>query len=121
MMLEADKLCAWYGAAQILFDVSFDVGRGEVVALMGRNGAGKSTTLKAIMGLVGRRAGGVRFDGTELLRLETFQIARLGLGSLRVHGRLSALRRAGVTRNGSTLRQLLSRARAVRSCSALGF
>ena len=80
MMLEADRLCAWYGAAQILFDVSFDVGRGEVVALMGRNGAGKSTTLKAIMGLVGRRAGSVRFDGTELLRLETFQIARLGLG-----------------------------------------
>jgi len=80
MMLEADKLCAWYGAAQILFDVSFNVGRGEVVALMGRNGAGKSTTMKAIMGLVGRRAGSVRFDGTELLRLETFQIARLGLG-----------------------------------------
>jgi branched-chain amino acid transport system ATP-binding protein len=80
MMLAAEKLCAWYGAAQILFDVSFDVRGGEVVALMGRNGAGKTTTMKAIMGLVGRRAGSVRFDGTELVGLKTFQIARLGLG-----------------------------------------
>ena len=80
MMLEAEKLRAWYGAAQILFDVSFNVARGEVVALMGRNGAGKTTTMKAIMGLVGRRAGSVRFAGEELLRLKTFQIARLGLG-----------------------------------------
>jgi branched-chain amino acid transport system ATP-binding protein len=80
MMLEADRLCAWYGAAQILFDVSFSIERGEVVALMGRNGAGKTTTMKAIMGLVGRRAGSVRFDGTELLGLKTFQVARLGLG-----------------------------------------
>ena len=80
MILEAEKLCAWYGAAQILFDVSFDVRGGEVVALMGRNGAGKTTTMKAIMGLVGRRAGSVRFDGTELVELQTFQIARLGLG-----------------------------------------
>ena len=79
-MLEAEKLRAWYGAAQILFDVSFNVARGEVVALMGRNGAGKTTTMKAIMGLVGRRAGSVRFAGAELLRLKTFQIARLGLG-----------------------------------------
>ena len=79
-MLEAEKLRAWYGAAQILFDVSFNVARGEVVALMGRNGAGKTTTMKAIMGLVGRRAGSVRFAGEELLRLKTFQIARLGLG-----------------------------------------
>lgn len=79
-MLSAEKLCAWYGAAQILFDVSFAVGRGEVVALMGRNGAGKTTTMKAIMGLVGRRAGSVRFERTEVLGLKTFQIARLGLG-----------------------------------------
>ena len=79
-MLAAEKLCAWYGAAQILFDVSFDVRGGEVVALMGRNGAGKTTTMKAIMGLVGRRAGSVRFEGTELLGLKTFQIARLGVG-----------------------------------------
>jgi branched-chain amino acid transport system ATP-binding protein len=80
MMLAVEKLCAWYGAAQILFDVSFNVGRGEVVALMGRNGAGKSTTIKSIMGLVGRRGGSLRFDGEDLMRLKTFQIARLGLG-----------------------------------------
>ena len=80
MMLEAEKLCAWYGAAQILFDVSLGVGEGEVVALMGRNGSGKTTTMKAIMGLVGRRAGSVRFHGHDLMRLKTFQIARLGLG-----------------------------------------
>jgi branched-chain amino acid transport system ATP-binding protein len=80
MILEAEKLCAWYGAAQILFDVSFNLDRGEVVALMGRNGAGKTTTMKAIMGLVGRRAGSVRCAGKELLPLKTYEIARLGLG-----------------------------------------
>jgi branched-chain amino acid transport system ATP-binding protein len=80
MMLEAKNLCAWYGAAQILFDVSFTVQPGEVVALMGRNGAGKTTTMKAIIGLVGRRAGSVRFEGRELQHLKTFEIARLGLG-----------------------------------------
>src|SRR5256885_6947996 len=79
-MLEAQKLCAWYGAAQILFDLSLAVGEGEVVALMGRNGSGKTTTMKAIMGLVGRRAGNVRFDGHDLMTLKTFQIARLGVG-----------------------------------------
>ena len=79
-MLQAENLCAWYGAAQILFDVSFSVGRGEVVALMGRNGAGKSATMKAIMGLVGRRSGRVRFQDRELQGLRTFEIARLGLG-----------------------------------------
>jgi branched-chain amino acid transport system ATP-binding protein len=79
-VLAVDKLSAWYGAAQILFDVSLHVGRGEVVALMGRNGAGKSTTMKAIMGLVGRRSGAVRFLGSDLARLKTYQIARLGLG-----------------------------------------
>jgi len=80
MMLEAKNLCAWYGAAQILFDVSFTVARGEVVALMGRNGAGKTTTMKAVMGLVRRRAGSLRFEGRDLQHLKTFEIARLGLG-----------------------------------------
>ena len=80
MILEAEKLCAWYGAAQILFDVSFAIAPGEVVALMGRNGAGKTTTMKSIMGLTGRRAGSVRFDGHDLMRLKTFEIARLGIG-----------------------------------------
>lgn len=55
-LLEAKALCAWYGAAQILYDVDLEVRRGEVVALMGRNGAGKSTTLKALIGMLGKRA-----------------------------------------------------------------
>jgi branched-chain amino acid transport system ATP-binding protein len=79
-VLEARGLCAWYGAAQILFDLSFQVGRGEVVALMGRNGAGKSTTMKTLMGLVARRSGSVRFFGQEISRLKPFEIARRGLG-----------------------------------------
>ena len=54
-MLTVQNLSAWYGAARILYDLSFEVGRGEVVALMGRNGAGKSTTMKAIMGLIAKR------------------------------------------------------------------
>lgn len=79
-MLAVENLSAWYGAAQILYDLNFEVRRGEVVALMGRNGAGKSTTLKTIMGLMARHSGGVRFEGRDISRLEPFQIARLGLG-----------------------------------------
>ncbi|MCC6776777.1 MAG: ABC transporter ATP-binding protein [Hyphomicrobiales bacterium] len=79
-MLEVRALSAWYGAAQILFDLSFEVGRGEVVALMGRNGAGKSTTFKSLMGLIARRSGSVHFCGEEISRLRPFEIARKGLG-----------------------------------------
>jgi branched-chain amino acid transport system ATP-binding protein len=79
-LLRAHKLNAWYGAAQILFDVDLDVQRGEVVALMGRNGAGKSTTLKALMGLVARREGTVDFMGHDLSRAEPHDAARVGLG-----------------------------------------
>ena len=78
-LLQVQGLKAWYGAAQILFDVSLQVGRGEVVALMGRNGAGKSTTLKAVMGMVARR-GSVQFLGQDIARREPHDIARLGLG-----------------------------------------
>lgn len=78
-VLQVQSLNAWYGAAQILFDVSLHVGRGEVVALMGRNGAGKSTTLKAIMGMVARQ-GSVQFLGHHIARSEPHHIARLGLG-----------------------------------------
>jgi branched-chain amino acid transport system ATP-binding protein len=79
-LLEVHALNAWYGAAHILFDLSFEVGRGEVVALMGRNGAGKSTTIKALMALIARRTGSVRFCGEEISRLRPFEIARRGLG-----------------------------------------
>ena len=80
IMLEVENLSAWYGAARILYDLAFEVKRGEVVALMGRNGAGKSTTMKAVMGLMARRQGSVRFNGRDISRLEAYRIARLGLG-----------------------------------------
>jgi branched-chain amino acid transport system ATP-binding protein len=79
-MLSVQDLSAWYGAARILYDLSFEVGRGEVVALMGRNGAGKSTTMKAIMGLIAKRSGQVRFNGEDISALRPYQIARRGLG-----------------------------------------
>jgi branched-chain amino acid transport system ATP-binding protein len=79
-MLLVENLSAWYGAAQILYDLNFEVGRGEVVALMGRNGAGKSTTMKALMGLIGHRQGRVRFNGEDISKLKPFEIARRGLG-----------------------------------------
>ena len=80
MLLDVQKLNAWYGAAQILFDVSLNVRRGEVVALMGRNGAGKSTTLKSIAALVPRREGAIRFMGEDISRKASHQIAQRGLG-----------------------------------------
>ncbi len=78
-LLDAKGLRAWYGAAQILFDLDLQVGRGEVVALMGRNGAGKSTTLKAIMGMLDKRRGDITFLGQDISRSEPYQAARLGL------------------------------------------
>ena len=78
--LAVERLNAWYGAAQVLYDVAFTVGRGEVVALMGRNGAGKSTTMKAVMGLLARRSGTVLLNGRDVSALRPFEIARLGLG-----------------------------------------
>jgi branched-chain amino acid transport system ATP-binding protein len=79
-MLAVESLSAWYGAARILYDLSFEVGRGEVVALMGRNGAGKSTTLKSIMGLTAERQGTVRFEDRDISGLKPFEVARRGLG-----------------------------------------
>jgi len=80
ILLEASGLNAWYGAAQILFDVDLHVNRGEVVALMGRNGAGKSTTLKALMGLCTKRNGTLHFLGKDISRSEPHEVARRGLG-----------------------------------------
>lgn len=77
--LEVEGLDAFYGAAQVLFGVSLRVERGEVVALLGRNGAGKSTTLKAVMGLV-RARGRVRFQGADIARLPPHRRAQLGVG-----------------------------------------
>jgi len=79
-LLQTRGLNAWYGAAQILFDVDLHVGRGEVVALMGRKGAGKSTTLKAIMGMVPRRSGSIEFLGRQITQAQPHEVARQGLG-----------------------------------------
>ena len=79
-LLTVSGLQAWYGAAQILYDVDLTVERGEVVALMGRNGAGKSTTMKSIMGLIDKRRGQLRFMDHDISQYSTHEIAALGLG-----------------------------------------
>ena len=80
MLLDVHGLSAWYGAAQILFDINLHVQRGEVVALMGRNGAGKSTTLKSLIGLMERSKGTVNFMGHDISTSEPHHIGSLGLG-----------------------------------------
>jgi branched-chain amino acid transport system ATP-binding protein len=80
MMLTVDKLQAGYGVAQVLFDVSFAIRQGEVVTVLGRNGMGKTTTIKTLMGLLAARGGSVRFAGEELLGRPPYRIAQRGLG-----------------------------------------
>lgn len=79
-LLRVSNLQASYAQAQILFDVSLTVGRGEVIALMGRNGAGKSTTFKSLMGHIGKVSGEMWFAGQNIRGMPTHKIARLGLG-----------------------------------------
>jgi branched-chain amino acid transport system ATP-binding protein len=79
-MLTVSRLQTAYGAAQVLFDVSFAVGAGEVVTLLGRNGMGKTTTVKSIMGLVRARGGEVAFEGRPLTGLPPYRIAQCGIG-----------------------------------------
>lgn len=104
-LLTVAGLSAWYGAAQILFDVDLQVGRGEVVALMGRNGAGKSTTLKAVMGLLDKRSGSLNFMGTDISHAQPYQVSRLGLGFVpedrRIFTDLSVLENLSVGRQSA--------------------
>jgi branched-chain amino acid transport system ATP-binding protein len=79
-MLKIADLEAWYGESHILHGVELTVRQGEIVTLLGRNGAGRTTTLRAIMGLVGARSGSVQIDGTETVRLAPHRIARIGVG-----------------------------------------
>src|SRR5437762_8253453 len=76
-LLSVKDLQAWYGESHILHGVSFDVHQGEVVTLLGRNGSGKTTTLKSIMGIVGQRTGSIRYEDRELIGLTSDRIARL--------------------------------------------
>lgn len=101
-MLDVSGLNAFYGKAQMLFDVTLQVGPGEVVALMGRNGAGKSTTIKSIMGMLQHAPGRVHFMGDDISGLAPFQIARRGLGFVpedrRVFSELSVMQNLEVGR-----------------------
>jgi branched-chain amino acid transport system ATP-binding protein len=79
-LLKVVGLDSWYGESHILHGVNFEIHEGELVTLLGRNGAGRSTTIKSILGLTGRRTGSVQIDGVETIGMQTNQIARLGLG-----------------------------------------
>ena len=79
-MLSVGGLNAWYGESHILHGVDFSVRAGEVVTLLGRNGSGRTTTLRAIMGLVGRRAGSIKVGGAETVNLASHRVARSGIG-----------------------------------------
>jgi branched-chain amino acid transport system ATP-binding protein len=78
--LEISNLQAWYGESHILHNIDLAVDPGEVVTLLGRNGAGRTTTLRAIMGLTGRRSGSIKINGVESIGLPTYKIAHLGVG-----------------------------------------
>jgi branched-chain amino acid transport system ATP-binding protein len=78
--LEISNLQAWYGESHILHNVNLTVNQGEVVTLLGRNGAGRTTTLRAIMGLTGKRTGSIKVNGVEAIGLPTHKIAHLGIG-----------------------------------------
>jgi len=103
-LLDVHGLAAWYGAAQILFGVDLQVHRGEVVALMGRNGAGKSTTLKAIMGMLDKRRGTLSFMGRDISTSAPHEVASHGLGYVpedrRIFSDLTVLENLEVGRQG---------------------
>jgi branched-chain amino acid transport system ATP-binding protein len=79
-MLKVERLQAGYGPAKVLFDISLEVGAGEVVTLIGRNGMGKTTTIRSIMGLLRPTGGAVCFDGRDILRRPPYRIAQAGIG-----------------------------------------
>lgn len=79
-LLKVSDLHTWYGESHILHGVDFSIREGELVTLLGRNGAGRSTTLKAILGLTGKRSGSIQVEGVETIAMPTNKIARLGLG-----------------------------------------
>ncbi len=80
IILKVDSLNTFYGRAQILFNLSFEIGQGEVVVLLGRNGAGKTTTFKSIMGIVSPQSGNITYKGLSIAKLPPFKTCALGLG-----------------------------------------
>src|SRR5262249_54485495 len=107
-LLAVDKIHTYYGKSHILDGVSLEVGSGEVVGLLGRNGVGKSTTLKAVAGLVHPTSGEVRFEGRPIGRLPAHRVARLGIGYVPEERRIFPLLtvtenlRTGLDRHGVT-------------------
>lgn len=79
VLLKVEDLQGWYDESHVLHGIDFEVRQGEVVTLLGRNGAGKTSTLLAIMGILAKRAGSITFNGTEMISLQPRQIARLGI------------------------------------------
>lgn len=79
-LLSIENLHAWYGESHVLHGVDMHVGEGEVVSILGRNGAGRTTTMRAIMGLTGKRTGSIRINGVEAIGMPPHRVARLGLG-----------------------------------------
>ena len=78
--LEVTDLHGWYGESHVLHGVNFQVNEGEVVTLLGRNGAGRTSTMRSIMGLIGSRKGSIKIHGVETVAMATHRIARLGIG-----------------------------------------
>jgi branched-chain amino acid transport system ATP-binding protein len=78
--LSIKNLHAWYGESHILHGINLDVEKGEIVTLLGRNGAGRTSTLRSILGLTGKRTGSIRINGVETIGMQTHQIAHLGIG-----------------------------------------
>ena len=80
VLLKIEDLHTWYGESHVLHGINFEICEGELVTLLGRNGAGRTTTIKSILGLVGKRTGSIQVDGVETIQMPTNKIARLGLG-----------------------------------------
>lgn len=109
MMLDVDGIETFYGETQALFGLSLSVGEGEVVALLGANGVGKTTTIRSILGLTAPRAGRITFDGTDITDRPTHQIARMGIGWVpddrRVFPTLTVERNLSIARKTTRFRQ----------------
>jgi ABC-type Mn2+/Zn2+ transport system ATPase subunit len=118
MKLSVSALNSYYGPAHILFDVDLEVGAGEVVALLGRNGAGKSTTFRSLVGLVAHREGRITFEGRDISKAPTHAIGRAGLGYVPGSGASSPISRSRKTSRSDVSRRAPARRNgAGRSCS----
>ncbi len=109
MMLDVRNVEAFYGESQVLFGVSLNVGEGEVVSLLGPNGAGKTTTLRSILGLTPAATGRIHFDGSDVTRMPTYDIAKRGIGWVpddrRIFPSLTVERNLSIARKKTRFRQ----------------